>query len=468
MADTNISKNIVDNCFHGVKSSWKQLFINNPDCKKSLIMCLNQIKEYHVSDSTFLDNLCPPLNKILETFKYFEMDQLKVIIIGQDPYYKAGVANGLCFSHNINNNCKKIQPSLKWIYQAIINNGYMSNCPDNGNLTYWVEQGVLLLNRYLTTITGKANQHKFWSDFTTNVVKNISTNCKDKKIFMLWGKHAQELEQYIDKNKHHVLTCGHPSPLARNTFKFENCTHFKDANNILSSMNKSEIDWNVPNIQSRLILHKPIESPIESLKESPIESPIESLKETIISSEKSEHETYVAPLHTEVFCAFTDGSAIGNGKKTCKAGSAFIILKKISDEYNIIQQYKVNVKDLIENIPTSSKSELIAMFKCLEYFVENLITLQPQELTIYCDNSYTVNVLTKWGDNWIATNTIHQKKNFDIIEKMINLRNIITENNTILNILHINSHMQEPKKDTNEWFKWYYNDMVDKLAKSSY
>lgn len=465
--DRLTSRDIVEICFKDVKNSWKQLFLKDEECKKALTGCLEKIKENYDNDETFLDNLCPPLENVLEAFKYFEVDEMRVAIIGQDPYYKKGVANGLCFSHNINNECKRIQPSLKWIYEAIINSKYMAKQPENGDLFPWVKQGVLMLNRYLTTIVGKAGQHRFWGAFTDEVIKLISREA-NRTIFMLWGNVAQELEKYIDGENHYVLKYVHPSPLARHSVKFEFCPHFTEANKILNSMGVKEINWRITDGNDT------IENALNDILFSE-ESTVVITKEVITKETVKEPEPEDKPeeepeiIEINNFVAFTDGSAIRNGKPSCEAGCAFVILQKLTDtEYKILHEYKENVKNIISETPTSANSELLGVLKCLESFLENHITENHQELVVYCDNSYTVNTIEKWADKWIKQGSLESKKNPDIVKKLIEARDKIRNNNTTLSVIHMGSHKKEPEKNTEEWCKWYYNDIVDKLAKSTY
>lgn len=152
----------------------------------------------------------PSKEKIFACFNYFDFEKMKVVIIGQDPYYINGYANGLAFA--VNKNCI-IPKSLNNIFQEIKNEYGIVNT--NQTLTSWANQGILLLNRTLTVIENKPNSHKHigWDIFTNNLIKFINENCNNI-VFLLWGNNAKQLIPLIDSNKHKIVYCSHPSPLS--------------------------------------------------------------------------------------------------------------------------------------------------------------------------------------------------------------------------------------------------------------
>lgn len=170
------------------------------------------------------------------------LNKVKIVILGQDPYYKHNQANGLAFSVP---HCVSIPPSLFNIYKEISNNYNNFVWPKHGFLKCWAEQGVLLLNTILTVEKGKANSHVTlgWEKFTDHILKIISDNCKNI-IFLLWGKQAQKKIKIIDYKKHKILCSAHPSPLSAH-LGFFGCKHFIKANNLLKKWGKKTIDWNV-------------------------------------------------------------------------------------------------------------------------------------------------------------------------------------------------------------------------------
>lgn len=183
----------------------------------------------------------PPINEIYNAFKLTPLDDIKVVIIGQDPYHELGQAHGLAFSVR---DGVKLPPSLKNIYKEIEREfGYKMG--NSGDLTRWARQGVLLLNSSLTVIEGMPASHKGygWEIFTKEVVKLVNEKLNGV-VFLLWGRHAQEYEKFIDKNKHHILKTTHPSPLSV-MYGFEGCGHFKQTNELLIKEGKTPIDWRI-------------------------------------------------------------------------------------------------------------------------------------------------------------------------------------------------------------------------------
>jgi uracil-DNA glycosylase len=202
-------------------------------------------KEYFGTLAGFVKNeyknfvVFPPGKLIFSAFEFCCFDDVKVAIIGQDPYHGPGQANGLCFSVN---DGLEMPPSLVNIFKEI-RNDLGKPFPPNGNLERWARQGVLLLNATLTVRANCAGSHqnKGWEEFTNSVIRLIS-NEKEGVVFMLWGSYAQKKGEIIDRSKHLVLSCAHPSPLSASR-GFMGCRHFSKANAYLKSIGKEEIDW---------------------------------------------------------------------------------------------------------------------------------------------------------------------------------------------------------------------------------
>ncbi|MCT7545220.1 uracil-DNA glycosylase [Aliarcobacter cryaerophilus] len=182
----------------------------------------------------------PEKQNIFKAFYLTKLDNLKVVILGQDPYHGFGQAQGLAFSTPAN---IKNPPSMQNILKEIQSDlGKKSICED-GDLTPWAKQGVLLLNTILTVEEAKPKSHHNlgWEVFTDNIIKYISDNCEDT-IFILWGSPAISKTKLIDTKKHHILIAPHPSPLS--SYRgFFGCKHFSQTNNILESLNKEAIIW---------------------------------------------------------------------------------------------------------------------------------------------------------------------------------------------------------------------------------
>ncbi|KJD32984.1 uracil-DNA glycosylase [Tamlana nanhaiensis] len=182
----------------------------------------------------------PPEHEIFNAFNACSFSDVKVVIIGQDPYHGYNQANGLCFS--VNDGIKH-PPSLVNIFKEIeADLGVLY--PKSGNLLRWAKQGVLLLNATLTVREHEAGSHqkKGWETFTNAVIKQLSNN-KTNLVFLLWGGYAKQKTKLIDVKKHHVLTSGHPSPLSANRgFWFGN-KHFSKTNYLLEQASQLPVTW---------------------------------------------------------------------------------------------------------------------------------------------------------------------------------------------------------------------------------
>lgn len=186
-------------------------------------------------------NTCyPPKEQIFAAFNRCSFADVKVVIIGQDPYHGEGQANGLSFSVN---DGIALPPSLRNIFKEI-EADLQKSSPLSGNLERWANQGVLLLNATLTVERSKpgSHQNKGWEGFTDTVIKTISEH-KEDVVFLLWGGFAKTKSKLIDANKHHILSSGHPSPMSANKGYWFGNKHFSSANAILKSKGIPEIDW---------------------------------------------------------------------------------------------------------------------------------------------------------------------------------------------------------------------------------
>lgn len=193
-----------------------------------------------VKDEYFKHKCFPPGKQIFNAFDHCHFDDLKVVIIGQDPYHGIGQAHGLCFSVN---DGVAHPPSLINIFKELEQDLGISY-PKSGNLERWADQGVLLLNATLTVRAHQAGSHqkKGWEIFTDEVIKTISDNKKDV-VFLLWGGFAKSKLQLIDQNKHHVLTSGHPSPLSANRGYWFGNKHFSKTNYLLEQARQKSVEW---------------------------------------------------------------------------------------------------------------------------------------------------------------------------------------------------------------------------------
>ncbi len=184
----------------------------------------------------------PPAEDVFNAFKATEFGNVKVVILGQDPYHGAGQAHGLAFSVREG---VAVPPSLVNIYKELADDIEGFRIPQHGYLQHWAEQGVLLLNTVLTVRAGQAHSHATlgWERFTDEVVNQINQN-REHVVFMLWGSHAQKKGAFIDRSRHLVLSAPHPSPLSAYR-GFFGCKHFSRANAYLQEKGITPIDWQV-------------------------------------------------------------------------------------------------------------------------------------------------------------------------------------------------------------------------------
>jgi len=185
--------------------------------------------------------LCyPPKHQIFSALNHCSFEEIKVIIIGQDPYHGPNQANGLCFS--VQDGIPH-PPSLKNIFKEI-ENDIGKPPPLSGNLAHWSTQGVLLLNATLTVRAHEAGSHqkRGWEKFTNAIIQKLS-NEREHLVFLLWGGYAKKKLQLIDTNKHQVLVSGHPSPLSANRGYWYGNKHFSQTNKVLFAAGKTKIKW---------------------------------------------------------------------------------------------------------------------------------------------------------------------------------------------------------------------------------
>ena len=203
-------------------------------------------KEYFVRLTDFVRNeykgttpIYPPARLIFNAFDHCPFNDVKVVILGQDPYHGAGQANGLCFSVNKG---VPFPPSLNNIFKEI-ESDTGTPVPQDGDLTRWSDQGLLLLNATLTVRASQAGSHqkRGWEEFTDAAIRELATK-RDNIVFILWGSYAQKKGAFIDRSRHLVLTSPHPSPLSAYQGFFGN-HHFSKANEYLKEHGKETIIW---------------------------------------------------------------------------------------------------------------------------------------------------------------------------------------------------------------------------------
>jgi uracil-DNA glycosylase len=201
-----------------------------------------QMMQFVQSERIAGKTIYPPKQDVFNAFDLTELAKVKVVILGQDPYHGPNQAHGLCFSVQLG---VKTPPSLVNIYKELASDIPDFTMPQHGFLQSWAEQGVLLLNTVLTVEQSQAHSHAKigWEQFTDAVIKQVSDHCEGL-VFLLWGSHAQKKGLVINKQKHHVLSAPHPSPLSAYR-GFLGCKHFSRTNEILQKQSKKTINWQV-------------------------------------------------------------------------------------------------------------------------------------------------------------------------------------------------------------------------------
>lgn len=222
-----------------LSGEWKAVL--EPEFKKPYYRDLyNFVKQEYATHIIY-----PPSDKLFEALHLTPLSEIKVVILGQDPYHNENQAHGLSFS--VPTSQRKIPPSLVNIYKEL-HDDVGTYIPNNGNLVKWAKQGVLMLNTILTVRAHAAFSHqgKGWEQFTDAIIKII--NATDRPIvFMLWGSAAIAKKKMLNNPKHLILTTVHPSPLSAYR-GFFGCKHFSKANKFLTDNNISPIDWQIENI----------------------------------------------------------------------------------------------------------------------------------------------------------------------------------------------------------------------------
>jgi len=218
-----------------LESSWLELL--RDEFQKDYFI---QLKQFLVEEKAKY-RVFPPGSRIFAALDTTPFRQVKVVILGQDPYHGEGQAHGLCFSVPAG---VKPPPSLNNIFQELKNDLGIP-IPSHGNLEPWARQGVLLLNATLTVRANQAgsHQHKGWEQFTDTVIRALAEQ-REHLVFLLWGNYAQAKASMIDPSKHLVLKAAHPSPFS--VYRgFYGCRHFSLTNQYLENMGQKPIDWNI-------------------------------------------------------------------------------------------------------------------------------------------------------------------------------------------------------------------------------
>lgn len=455
----------MENAFSRVKPKWKKLFMHK-DVNPLLIKVFKKIDKTIDSDFSLLR---PHINDMFNAFTYFDIDELKVIIIGQDPYPKIEDACGLSFAYKDHGS----RNSLLKIYECLQYNGY-----NNIDIHDWPSQGVLLLNRYLTrsatNVDGKIynggsqkpNMHTFWNSATQMIIQKTMNYMKrnNKQIpILMWGDKAKmEIKHSIN------MYWAHPSPASPynqkdNPKHFKYCDHFTNVNKYLISIGLNPIAWG-KDYNDKETLSSPIE----------LSSPTKNSP----------------PSQPPRVVAFTDGGCTGNGKKNAKASFGVYFPKQFLDFDNYFDE---SIGGLVPNdiTPTNNRGELLAIIIALEKIL-TLPTIPP--ILIITDSGYSMNIINSWIYKWYENDDkFRDRKNPDYLVRLYKiLMNIKiqyggyllhndakTQYHTKkelpidwkgLTVIHQRSHKKPPQKDTKvitggyDYEKYIGNDTVDKIC----
>ena len=220
-----------------LEESWKQVLAPEFDSDY-----MRGLKAFLVSEKHAGKHIFPRGTEYFRALDLTPLDQVKVVILGQDPYHGAGQAHGLCFSVQPG---VRTPPSLVNIYKEMASDLGIPPAR-HGNLESWARQGVLLLNSVLTVEEGRAASHQGqgWERFTDAVIRAVNERC-DHVVFMLWGAYAQRKAAFVDGSRHLVLKAPHPSPLSAHN-GFFGCRHFSKANAWLEELGRTPVDWRLP------------------------------------------------------------------------------------------------------------------------------------------------------------------------------------------------------------------------------
>ena len=416
-----------DILFEGVSAEWREFLDND-----LLDEALEELGEEG-------NDIVPPAALVFEFARLTPFSKIKIVICGQDPYPKAGYAHGLAFSCLVG-----VPGSLRNIYKCLKKTKWIETIPKSGDLTYWAEQGVLLVNGALTTRVGLANAHKdIWKDYTDKLFAGLSSHVSkfsvdvavkgsdDTKtkvinhhpIFMLWGNYAKKKATLLDA-KCTILTWNHPSPLAQSRYPFIDCSHFNDANRKLR--NVGPIDWN------------------QSIPESYVETRFEMNENRVV--------------------AFTDGSC--NPNKICPEAIAGYAATFVLGKFKDVAIYG-NLQNR-PNFASNQRAEGMAIHRVLMYLKDHIH--EWEECIIVTDSDFWIKMINDYMPGWDAKQMdFMERKNPDITIPLWDLHNCLTyEFGKTVEFRHVRSHDKDGwskyEPDTYEYFCYFNNDYVDELA----
>jgi len=424
----NLLQNLDETFEYGIPSWISDSLGNIPENWEQILFDEDGIEElvdvYQKLDDILDDpdeDLSPSASHIFEFCRLTDLDNISVVIIGQDPYPNPAHAHGLAFS-SLN---KKIPASLKNIYHCLINTKCITDIPKHSDLSIWARRGVLLINAALTTKTHTTGKHQsIWKEYIRLVIEKIADYFSEegKEItFFLWGGKAHSFQDIIDEESHHILKWRHPSPMAQNGPKpnrFVNCDHFR--------LMRDKINWR---LKSRKIV------------------------------------------------AYTDGSAYPNKKiRKAKNGYAVIFQSGYLKKFGIYGSCKQTTVHPITKecmFSTSQRAEGMAVLKTFSKCLQTIKDGESRkwdEIEIITDSQFWINMVLLYMPKWAYNNKrFTDKANPDITVKMWNLVCDLKSNGKKISMRHVPSHGKDSSyKDADEgsqkFIDYQFNELADTLA----
>ncbi len=382
-----------------------------------------------------VDRLAPEPDKIFEAFRYFQPEKTRVVIVGQDPYPKAGDAVGLCFSSR-----GRPPSSLRNVFRCLKKSGLVDPIPVFSSVRHWAFQGVLMVNAILTTVVGRSKAHvDRWQRPEGSAVGAILAELDTRVpgiIYLLWGRDARSYAAGSDRSaagQPVFLHWSHPSPQADMRLpagsRFEDCPHFLKANELLGGRGKRPVEWSA-----------------------------------------------WAPTRV-----FTDGACSGNGTRSASARFGLIFTSGPlagSKIQGLVPGRGLRLeRDALqcsadEMPPTNNRAEYLAVCAAL---LAHKLTESRGKLTIYSDSRLVIKTLTEWYPRRKAAGTEEELKNLDLVGIAVqlieeirasrpNLQADMPEGAATVRFIHVHSHEKEPERGSEAYFAWAGNNAADTLA----
>ena len=401
---------LIETLVNSIPAKWKPIFLQDPESSK----LLGHVFKAIMPD---IDKICPQVEDVFNAFRFTDPENVKVVIVGQDPYHTLGVADGLCFSTQPGND---IPPSLKNIYAALMN-GSIEESPTHACLNNWAAQGVLMINSALTTKLGVAGEHtKIWASWTKWLTQHLSDNYEEL-TFLLWGGKAQAICEKVDTTKHLVWVYIHPSPMANTVpepLRFDKCPHFELVSEWYLDKFDKKFNWNP----------------------------------------------------TQPTFVYTDGACKGNGQAGAKAGYGVYFQSGPLEGLQVYSPLPTGEYNGVVMKQTNIRSEMLAAIDALEIYMEHGC-VGPLYLIIDCE--FVMKVLDNWLDMWSRKNKIDQMKNPDLLWRLKSVVDRVRKWQKRLGlkfkVIHVYSHIEKkkktiPQKGTEEYKFWQGNERADQLS----